>query len=58
MEQQFLSDIKRAYETAQKQADELRKKVELPANDTQPTGGGDADVDAIMQALKGKPKTP
>lgn len=50
LEQMMFADIKRSYETAQKEADDLKAQL----GQTGDAPSGDSDIDAIVQALKGK----
>ena len=51
----FLADIKRASDTAQQEAAELRKKVEQPGNAPASTGGPNiGDVKTFPNGKKGK----
>ena len=55
LEQMFLADIKRASDTAQQEAAELRKKVEQPGNAPASTGGPNiGDVKTFPNGKKGK----
>ncbi len=55
LEQMFLADIKRASDTAQQEAAELRKRVEQPGNAPAATGGPNiGDVKTFPNGKKGK----